>query len=40
MNDRFLSNAYLVAKEEGGAAVFVDSGASLAGRRRRDRRWL
>jgi hydroxyacylglutathione hydrolase len=29
MNDRFLSNAYLVADEEGGAAVFVDSGAPL-----------
>jgi glyoxylase-like metal-dependent hydrolase (beta-lactamase superfamily II) len=30
MNDRFLSNAYLVADEEGGAAVIVDSGAPLA----------
>jgi hydroxyacylglutathione hydrolase len=30
MNERFLSNAYLVADEEGGAAVFVDSGAPLA----------
>jgi glyoxylase-like metal-dependent hydrolase (beta-lactamase superfamily II) len=29
MNERFLSNAYLVADEEGGAAVFVDSGAPL-----------
>jgi hydroxyacylglutathione hydrolase len=29
MHDRFLSNAYLVADEEGGAAVFVDSGAPL-----------
>jgi hydroxyacylglutathione hydrolase len=29
MNDRFLSNAYLVADEEGGAGVFVDSGAPL-----------
>jgi hypothetical protein len=29
MNDRFLSNAYLVADEEGGAAMFVDSGAPL-----------
>jgi hypothetical protein len=40
MNDRFLSNAYLVADEEGGAAVFVDLGAPLARRRRHDRRWL
>ena len=29
MNERFLSNAYLLADEEGGAAVFVDSGAPL-----------
>jgi glyoxylase-like metal-dependent hydrolase (beta-lactamase superfamily II) len=29
MHSRFLSNAYLVADEEGGAAVFVDSGAPL-----------
>jgi hydroxyacylglutathione hydrolase len=29
MNTRFLSNAYLVADEKGGAAVFVDSGAPL-----------
>ena len=29
MHDRYLSNAYLVADEEGGAAVFVDSGAPL-----------
>jgi glyoxylase-like metal-dependent hydrolase (beta-lactamase superfamily II) len=29
MNARWLSNAYLVADEEGGAAVFVDSGAPL-----------
>jgi glyoxylase-like metal-dependent hydrolase (beta-lactamase superfamily II) len=29
MDDRWLSNAYLVADEEGGAAVFVDSGAPL-----------
>jgi glyoxylase-like metal-dependent hydrolase (beta-lactamase superfamily II) len=29
MHDRFLSNAYLLADEEGGAAVFVDSGAPL-----------
>jgi hydroxyacylglutathione hydrolase len=29
MEDRWLSNAYLVADEAGGAAVFVDSGAPL-----------
>jgi hydroxyacylglutathione hydrolase len=29
MHPRFLSNAYLVAEKEGGAAVFVDSGAPL-----------
>jgi hydroxyacylglutathione hydrolase len=29
MHDRYLSNAYLVADEEGGAAVFVDTGAPL-----------
>jgi hydroxyacylglutathione hydrolase len=29
MDPRWLSNAYLVADEEGGAAVFVDSGAPL-----------
>jgi glyoxylase-like metal-dependent hydrolase (beta-lactamase superfamily II) len=29
MDARWLSNAYLVAGEEGGAAVFVDSGAPL-----------
>jgi glyoxylase-like metal-dependent hydrolase (beta-lactamase superfamily II) len=29
MHDRFLSNAYLVADEEGGSAVYVDSGAPL-----------
>ena len=29
MDDRWLSNAYLVADEAGGAAVFVDSGAPL-----------
>jgi glyoxylase-like metal-dependent hydrolase (beta-lactamase superfamily II) len=29
MDARWLSNAYLVADEEGGAAVFVDSGAPL-----------
>ena len=30
MHDRLLSNAYLVADEEGGSAVYVDSGAPLA----------
>ena len=29
MDDRWLSNAYLVADEAGGAAVFVDSGAPI-----------
>ena len=29
MDSRWLSNAYLVADEEGGSAVFVDSGAPL-----------
>ena len=29
MDGRWLSNAYLVADEEGGSAVFVDSGAPL-----------
>jgi glyoxylase-like metal-dependent hydrolase (beta-lactamase superfamily II) len=29
LHPRFLSNAYLVADEEGGAAVYVDSGAPL-----------
>ena len=29
MHSRFLSNAYLVADEEGGSAVFVDSGAPM-----------
>ncbi len=29
MDDGYLSNAYLVADEEGGTAVFVDSGAPL-----------
>jgi hydroxyacylglutathione hydrolase len=29
MDDRWLSNAYLVADEPGGAAIFVDSGAPL-----------
>ena len=29
MHPGYLSNAYLVADEEGGAAVFVDSGAPI-----------
>src|SRR6266568_3801551 len=29
MDSRYLSNAYLVADEQGGTAVFVDSGAPL-----------
>ena len=29
MHPDWLSNAYLVADEEGGAAVFVDSGADV-----------
>ena len=30
MDPRWLSNAYLVADEHGGTAVFVDSGAPIA----------
>jgi hydroxyacylglutathione hydrolase len=39
MHDRFLSNAYLVADEEGGAAVFVDSGAPLEPLLRAAKEW-
>src|SRR5665213_2402254 len=39
MNARFLSNAYLVADEEGGAAVFVDSGAPLEPLRQAAKEW-
>jgi hydroxyacylglutathione hydrolase len=30
IHPEWLSNAYLVADEEGGSAVFVDSGADVA----------
>jgi hydroxyacylglutathione hydrolase len=39
MNDRWLSNAYLVADEEGGTAIFVDSGAPLEPLRRAAEQW-
>jgi glyoxylase-like metal-dependent hydrolase (beta-lactamase superfamily II) len=39
MDARWLSNAYLVADEEGGAAVFVDSGAPLEPLRRAAAEW-
>jgi hydroxyacylglutathione hydrolase len=39
MDDRWLSNAYLVADEEGGSAVFVDSGAPLGPLRRAAADW-
>jgi glyoxylase-like metal-dependent hydrolase (beta-lactamase superfamily II) len=39
MDARWLSNAYLVADEEGGAAVFVDSGAPLGPLRRAAAEW-
>ena len=39
MHDRYLSNAYLVADEEGGAAVFVDSGAPLEPLRQAAKAW-
>ena len=39
MNARFLSNAYLVADEEGGDAVFVDSGAPLEPLRQAAKEW-
>jgi glyoxylase-like metal-dependent hydrolase (beta-lactamase superfamily II) len=39
MHDRWLSNAYLVADEEGGTAVFVDSGAPLEPLRRAAEEW-
>jgi glyoxylase-like metal-dependent hydrolase (beta-lactamase superfamily II) len=39
MDDRWLSNAYLVADEAGGAAVFVDSGAPLEPLRRAAEEW-
>src|SRR5919204_2205447 len=39
MHPDWLSNAYLVADEPGGRAVFVDSGAPLAGLRAAAGRW-
>jgi hydroxyacylglutathione hydrolase len=39
MHPDYLSNAYLVADEEGGVAVFVDSGAPLAPMREAAERW-
>ena len=39
MDSRWLSNAYLVADEEGGTAVFVDSGAPLEPLRRAADEW-
>jgi hydroxyacylglutathione hydrolase len=39
MDSRWLSNAYLVADEEGGTAVFVDSGAPLGPLREAAERW-
>src|ERR1700704_2431709 len=39
MDPRWLSNAYLVADEEGGTAVFVDSGAPLEPLLRAGKEW-
>jgi hydroxyacylglutathione hydrolase len=39
MHPGYLSNAYLVADEEGGSALFVDSGAPLEPLRRAADRW-
>jgi hydroxyacylglutathione hydrolase len=39
MHPSWLSNAYLVADEEGGAAVYVDSGAPLAPLQEAAERW-
>jgi hydroxyacylglutathione hydrolase len=39
MHPRYLSNAYLVADEEGGAALFVDSGAPLEPLQRAAESW-
>jgi glyoxylase-like metal-dependent hydrolase (beta-lactamase superfamily II) len=39
MHPQWLSNAYLVADEEGGAAVFVDSGAPLEPLREAAEQW-
>ncbi len=39
LHPRYLSNAYLVADEEGGAALYVDSGAPLEPLRKAAERW-
>jgi glyoxylase-like metal-dependent hydrolase (beta-lactamase superfamily II) len=39
MHPRYLSNAYLVADEEGGTAVYVDSGAPIEPLRAAAERW-
>jgi hydroxyacylglutathione hydrolase len=39
LHPRYLSNAYLVADEEGGAALYVDSGAPLAPLHAAAKRW-
>ena len=39
LHPRYLSNAYLVADEEGGAALYVDSGAPLEPLQERAERW-
>ena len=39
MHPRYLSNAYLVADEEGGSALYVDSGAPLEPLREAAARW-
>ncbi len=39
LHPRYLSNAYLVADEEGGAALYVDSGAPLEPLRAAAKRW-
>jgi hydroxyacylglutathione hydrolase len=39
MHSQYLSNAYLVADEEGGAAVYVDSGAPIEPLRAAAERW-
>jgi hydroxyacylglutathione hydrolase len=39
LHPRYLSNAYLVADEEGGAALYVDSGAPLEPLRAAAERW-
>ncbi|HEY8725302.1 MAG TPA: hypothetical protein VIL91_01210, partial [Gaiellaceae bacterium] len=39
LHPRYLSNAYLVADEEGGAALYVDSGAPLEPLQQAAERW-